>query len=138
MKITLLLVGKTTDDYLVQGMEKYIKRINRYISFQLEVIPALKNTKSLSQQQIKEKEGQLILQKTSPNDMLILLDENGKQKSSVDFSNFIQDTMLQSIKNLVFVVGGAYGFSEEVYQRSNQRISLSKMTFSHQIIRLIF
>jgi len=138
MKITLLLVGKTSDDYIQKGMDNYLKRMKRYISFSVEMIPALKNAKSLSKDQIKDKEGQLILSKISETDFLLLLDENGKEMSSVGFSEYLKKMMLQSVKNLVFVVGGAYGFSPQVYERGNSKLSISQMTFSHQIIRLIF
>lgn len=138
MKITLLLVGKTSDDFIQKGMDNYLKRMKRYISFSVEMIPALKNAKSLSKDQIKDKEGQLILSKISETDFLLLLDENGKEMSSVGFSKYLKKMMLQSVKNLVFVVGGAYGFSPEVYERGNSKLSISQMTFSHQIIRLIF
>lgn len=138
MKITLLLTGKTTDDYILKGMDNYIKRLKRYIGFNIDVIPALKSTKNLSQEQIKVKEGDLILNRLGPGDVLILLDEKGKEMTSIGFSKFIQDHMLQSTKKLVFVVGGAYGFSQEVYKKANSKLSISQMTFSHQIIRLIF
>jgi 23S rRNA (pseudouridine1915-N3)-methyltransferase len=138
MKITLLLVGKTNDDYIRKGMDNYLKRMKRYISFTVETIPALKNAKSLSKEQVKEKEGLLILSKISEHDFLLLLDENGKEMSSVEFSNYLKKMMLQSVKNLVFVIGGAYGFSPQVYARGNSKLSISQMTFSHQIIRLIF
>jgi len=138
MKITLLLTGKTNDDYIQKGMDNYIKRLKRYIGFNVDVIPALKKAGSLSQQQIKDKEGDLILAKIQQGDALVLLDENGKEMNSMGFSEYLQKNMLQSVKNLVFVVGGAYGFSEDVYQRANFRLSISQMTFSHQIIRLIF
>lgn len=138
MKITLLLTGKTTEDYILKGMGNYIKRLKRYIGFNIEVIPALKSTKNLSQEQIKTKEGDLILNKLNSGDVLILLDEKGKEMPSTGFSKFIQNHMLQSTKNLVFVVGGAYGFSQEVYKKAYSKLSISQMTFSHQIIRLIF
>ncbi len=138
MKITLLLVGKTSDDYIQKGMDNYLKRMKRYISFSVEIIPALKNTKSLSKNQIKDKEGQLILSRIGETDFLMLLDENGNEMSSVGFSSYLKKMMLQSVKNIVFVVGGAYGFSHQVYKRGNSKISISQMTFSHQIVRLIF
>lgn len=138
MKISLILVGKTTDKIVDLGMEKYLKRMKRYIQFKVEVIPALKNTRNMNEAEIKLKEGEIILNKLTPFDFLVLLDENGKEMTSVDFASFIEKSMLQSIKNLVFVVGGAYGFSEAVYKKANRKISLSQMTFSHQIIRMIF
>lgn len=138
MKITLILSGKTEEDYLIKGFSVYEQRLKRYISFETIVIPALKNTKALSLQQQKEKEGELILKNIQSSDKVILFDENGKEHTSVGFSDFIQQQMNSGIKNLVFVVGGPYGFSEEVYTRGNGEIALSKMTFSHQMVRLFF
>jgi 23S rRNA (pseudouridine1915-N3)-methyltransferase len=138
MKITLILVGKTTDKPIEVGMDKYTKRIQRYLPFQIEVIPALKNAKKMSESEIKQKEGDLILYKTASTDHIVLLDEKGKEFTSVLFSKFIRKKMLHGMKNLVFIIGGAYGFSDAVYQRANSKIALSQMTFSHQIIRLIF
>jgi 23S rRNA (pseudouridine1915-N3)-methyltransferase len=138
MKITLILVGKTTDKPIEVGMDKYTKRIQRYLPFQIEVIPALKNAKKMSESEIKQKEGDLILHKTASTDHIVLLDEKGKEFTSVLFSKFIRKKMLHGMKNLVFIIGGAYGFSDAVYQRANSKIALSQMTFSHQIIRLIF
>ncbi|MES2284635.1 MAG: 23S rRNA (pseudouridine(1915)-N(3))-methyltransferase RlmH [Bacteroidota bacterium] len=138
MKITLILNGKTDDDYLIKGFNMYEQRLKHYISFETIVIPALKNTKALSIEQQKQKEGELIFKNIQSSDRLILLDENGKEYSSVNFSDFIQQQMNSGIKNIVFVVGGPYGFSEEIYKRANGKISLSKMTFSHQMVRLFF
>ncbi|NOR87890.1 MAG: 23S rRNA (pseudouridine(1915)-N(3))-methyltransferase RlmH [Bacteroidales bacterium] len=138
MKIKLIFVGKTTDEAVDLGMQKYIKRLRRYTNLDIEVIPALKNTKKMNESEIKNKEGELILGKISNSDFLVLLDEKGKEYTSVSFSEFIDRKIMQGVKNLVFVVGGAYGFSELVYQKAQQKISLSQMTFSHQIIRLIF
>ncbi|NPD45012.1 MULTISPECIES: 23S rRNA (pseudouridine(1915)-N(3))-methyltransferase RlmH [unclassified Lentimicrobium] len=138
MRISLMLVGKTTDSIVEKGIEKYLKRMKRYIQFKLDIIPALKNTKNMNEAEIKLKEGELILNKLNPSDFLVLLDENGKEMTSVQFASFVEKSMLQSIKNLVFVVGGAYGFSDAVYKKANQKIALSQMTFSHQIIRMIF
>ena len=138
MKITLLLNGKTEDDYIAKGFALYEQRLKHYISFELIVIPALKNTKSLSIEQQKQKEGELIFKQIQNSDKLILLDEKGKEYNSVAFSEFIQQQMNSGIKNVVFVVGGPYGFSDEVYKRANGKISLSKMTFSHQMVRLFF
>jgi 23S rRNA (pseudouridine1915-N3)-methyltransferase len=138
MKITLLLSGKTEDDYIIKGFNIYEQRLKHYISFETVVIPALKNTKALSTEQQKEKEGDLFLKNIQSSDRLILLDENGKEYSSVSFSEFIQQQMNSGIKNLVFAVGGPYGFSDSVYKRANAKISLSKMTFSHQMVRLFF
>lgn len=138
MKITLLLSGKTEDDYIQKGFSVYEKRLAHYINVECMVLPALKNTKSLSVDQQKEKEGELILKSLNTSDRLILLDEKGKEYSSVQFSDFIQKQMSSGVKNVVFVVGGPYGFSDEVYQRANAKVSLSKMTFSHQMVRLFF
>lgn len=136
MQIKLLAVGKTDHSAIQSLIEEYIKRVNFYIKFDFEIIPDLKNTKSISQAIQKEKEGELILKKISNSDELILLDENGKQYSSLDFSDFIQKKMNSGLKQLIFVIGGPYGFSDAVYQRANSKLSLSKMTFSHQMVRV--
>ena len=138
MKITLILNGKTEDDHIVKGFSIYEQRLKHYISFETVVIPALKNTKAMSIDQQKQKEGELILKMVQNPDKVILLDENGKEYNSLGFSDFIQQQMNSGIKNLVFVVGGPYGFSDEVYKRANGKLSLSKMTFSHQMVRLFF
>ncbi|XCF07402.1 23S rRNA (pseudouridine(1915)-N(3))-methyltransferase RlmH [Tamlana crocina] len=138
MTIKLLAIGKTDSKSLNLLIDEYIKRLGFYVKFDLEIIPDIKNVKSLSEPQQKQKEGELILSKTKPTDVLILLDENGKQFGSVGFSNYLQKHMNSGIKQLVFVIGGPYGFSDEVYQKANGKISLSKMTFSHQMIRLFF
>jgi 23S rRNA (pseudouridine1915-N3)-methyltransferase len=136
MKIKLLVIGKTDDRNLNQLIENYQKRLQHYIKFELEVIPDIKNVKSLSQLQQKEKEGTLILQRLKPTDQLVLLDEKGKDFRSIAFANWLQKKMNAGSKQLVLVIGGPYGFSEAVYQKANGKISLSKMTFSHQMIRL--
>ncbi|WP_010177462.1 23S rRNA (pseudouridine(1915)-N(3))-methyltransferase RlmH [Aquimarina agarilytica] len=136
MTITLLAIGKTDSLQLTQLIEDYKKRLSFYIKFNFEIIPDLKKVKNLSETQQKEKEGELILKKINTSDTLILLDENGKQFNSVDFSNYLQKHMNSGIKNLFFVIGGPYGFSETIYKRANGKISLSKMTFSHQMVRL--
>lgn len=138
MRITLILNGKTEEEYLVKGVSGYEKRLKHYLPFETIVIPALKNTKALSIEQQKEKEGELLFKEIQSSDKLILLDENGKEYNSVEFSGFLQQQMNSGIKNLVFVVGGPYGFSEAVYKRANGKVSLSKMTFSHQMVRLFF
>jgi 23S rRNA (pseudouridine1915-N3)-methyltransferase len=138
MKITFLTVGKTTNQYLIKLQEKYQNRLKFYIPFETVVIPELKNTKNLSVNEQQEKEADLILKAFEANDEVILLDERGKQYTSVGFSEFMAKKMLASHKRMIFVVGGPYGFSERVYQRANGKISLSSMTFSHQMIRLIF
>ncbi len=136
MKIKLLTIGKTDDKALEQLIQKYDTRLQHYIAFSLEIIPDLKQRKNLSIQLQKEKEGQLILSKISSTDQLFLLDENGKTMDSVEFSKFLQKQMNSGPKQLVFVIGGPYGFSEKVYQKAHGKISLSKMTFSHQMVRL--
>jgi 23S rRNA (pseudouridine1915-N3)-methyltransferase len=138
MKITLILNGKTEDDYIQKGFAIFEQRLKHYLPFECIVIPALKNTKALSVEQQKQKEAELVFKCIQPADRLILLDENGKEYSSTGFSIFIQQQMNSGIKNLVFVVGGPYGFSEELYKRATAKISLSKMTFSHQMVRLFF
>lgn len=138
MKITLLTVGKTDRDWVKQGLDLYMSRLKHYIPFTLTEIPELKNVSSLSESQIKTKEGELILKQLRPSDDVILLDEKGKQYSSIEFSRLIQDKMTYSGRDIVFVIGGAYGFAPEVYDRAASKISLSKMTFSHQMVRTIF
>lgn len=138
MKITLLTVGKTDRDWVKQGLDLYMSRLKHYIQFTLAEIPELKNVSSLSESQIKVKEGELIMKQLRPSDDVILLDEKGKQYTSMEFSKLIQDKMTYSGRDIVFVIGGAYGFSQEVYDRAASKISLSKMTFSHQMVRTIF
>jgi len=136
MKITLLAIGKTDDKNLQTLIAAYSKRLKHYVPFSLEIIPDIKNVKNRSESLQKQAEGEVILKRLQQADTLILLDENGKQYSSVGFSLFLQKKMNSGLKNLVFVIGGPYGFSEEIYERSNGKISLSKMTFSHQMVRL--
>ncbi|MEM6684944.1 MAG: 23S rRNA (pseudouridine(1915)-N(3))-methyltransferase RlmH [Bacteroidota bacterium] len=136
MNIKLLAIGRTDDKQLQQLIDHYVKRLSHYIKFELEIIPDIKNTKNLSEVQQKEKEGELILKKISSSDLLVLLDENGKQFSSIEFSNYLQKRMNSGIKTLVLVIGGPYGFSENVYAKAQGKISVSKMTFSHQMVRL--
>ena len=138
MKIKLIVVGKTNSTYLIQGEKEYEKRLNYYCNFEQLTILDVKNRSKFSANDLKKKEGDLILSKLDKSDLIILLDDQGKQYSSIDFSKFLHNKMLNSIKRLVFIVGGAYGFSDEVYNRASSKISLSKMTFSHQMIRLIF
>lgn len=137
MKITLLVVGKTTDTHIQALVQEYQKRLLHYIPFALTVIPELKNTKSLTVEQQKQEEGELILRNVTASMDMILLDERGKEYRSIEFADYVQKKM-SSGRDLVFVVGGPYGFSEAVYKRANGKISLSKMTFSHQMIRLFF
>ena len=138
MKIELFAVGKTNHNYLSPGIEDYLKRINRYIQFSIRCISDAKNTKNLSQQQQKNAEGQNILVAIDNSDYVVLLDEHGKEYKSIEFASLIDKKMQTVAKRLVFVVGGPYGFSEDVYKRANEKISLSKMTFPHDLIRLIF
>ena len=138
MQIRLIAVGKTDHSAIQTLLEEYVKRLGFYIKFEMEIIPDLKNSKNLSEASQKEKEGELILKKVQTSDELVLLDEQGKQYSSVDFSDYLQKKMNAGLKQLIFVIGGPYGFSEEVYQRANGKISLSKMTFSHQMVRVFF
>ena len=138
MKICLLVIGKTDEAYLQKGIDIFLKRIPHYISFEMKVIPDLKNSKNLSEEQQKEKEGDLILQQLTTQDELFLLDEQGVEATSIEFARFLEKKMISGIKRLVIVIGGPYGFSGTIYSRANGKISLSKMTFSHQMVRLIF
>ena len=138
MKILFLVIGKTDETYLDTGINKFIKRIEHYIPFEMKIIPDIKNRKTLSEEQQKKAEGDLILSQLTPSDDLILLDENGKTFSSVIFSQWVEKQMNIGSKRIIFVVGGPYGFSKDVYAKAKFKISLSEMTFSHQMIRLIF
>lgn len=138
MNIKLIAIGKTDNKALQTLIDDYSKRLSFYVKFDLDCIPDIKNVKNLSESQQKEKEGELILSKITPTDQLILLDENGKTFSSVGFSTELQKKMNSGVKTLVFVIGGPYGFSEAVYNKANGKISLSPMTFSHQMVRLFF
>lgn len=138
MKITLLTVGKTDRDWVRQGLEIYVSRLRHYIPFTLTEIPELKNVSALSKDQIKVKEGELILKNLKQADDVILLDEHGKEYTSVQLAGILQGKINYECKDIVFVIGGAYGFSDAVYARANSKISLSKMTFSHQMVRTIF
>ena len=136
MKIKLLTIGKTDNAAIAQLIKTYEARLKHYIQFSIEIIPDLKNTKNFSEEIQKEKEGDLILSKISTTDRMVLLDENGTSFDSIEFSKFLQKQMNSGIKQLVFVIGGPYGFSEKIYKKSQDKISLSKMTFSHQMVRL--
>ncbi len=138
MKITLLTVGKTDIKWVNEGLEVYASRLRHYISFEIREIPELKNASSLSREQIKVAEGKSILKSVRDNDEVILLDEHGREFRSVEFASFLENRMTRSPRDIVFVIGGAYGFSQEVYDRADSKISLSKMTFSHQMVRTIF
>lgn len=138
MKIEFWVIGKTNEKYLQQGMDIYHKRLGHYLPFKLEILPDLKQSKNLKPGQFKEKEGKMILQKLTSADHLILLDERGKSYTSVKFAHYLDQLLMGSQKRNIFLVGGAYGFSEAVYQRANAKLQLSDMTFSHQMIRLFF
>lgn len=138
MKVTLVLVGKTVDKRFTDIIDEYAARVKHYIGFDIVTIPELKNTKSLSEEQQKQAEGELIMKQLQPGDYMVLLDEHGKEFRSVEFSDWMTKKMNTVSKRLVFVVGGPYGFSKDVYGKCNEKISLSKMTFSHQMIRMIF
>ena len=138
MKITLLTVGKTDRDWVKQGLDIYVSRLSHYIPFSITEIPELKKVAALTKEQIKNKEGELILKNIRPADDVILLDERGKEFSSMEFAKILQDKISYVSKDIVFVIGGAYGFSEDVYRRADSKISLSRMTFSHQMVRAIF
>ncbi len=138
MNIKLIAVGKTDNPALQQLISTYEKRLSYYINFELQLLPDIKNSKSLSEEQQKIKEGELILSYVEPSHHLILLDERGKEYTSIAFADELQKKMNTGIKQLTFVIGGPYGFSQAVYQRANNKLSLSKLTFSHQMIRLFF
>lgn len=137
MKTELLLVGKTVNKHFIAGINDYVERTNHYMPFNITVIPELKNTKALTEEQQKEREGDLILQKLQSSDIVVLLDEHGKELRSIEFADWLQRKQ-NTTRRLVFIIGGPYGFSKAVYERANEKLSLSKMTFSHQMVRLIF
>ena len=138
MKFALLVVGRTVEKHYITAINDYVERIKHYTPFDMEVIPELKNTKSLSMEQQKEEEGELILKALQPGDVVVLLDEHGKEFRSIEFAEWAEKKMHTVNKRLVFIIGGPYGFSKDVYAAAQEKISLSKMTFSHQMIRLIF
>ena len=137
MKTELILVGKTVNKHFNAGINDYVERIGHYMPFSITTIPELKNTKNLSESQQKEREGELILKQIQPTDTVVLLDEHGKEFRSIEFADWIQKKQ-NTARRLIFVIGGPYGFSNDVYERANEKISLSQMTFSHQMVRLIF
>jgi 23S rRNA (pseudouridine1915-N3)-methyltransferase len=138
MKVTLIMVGKTKEDYVKQGLDDYINRIKRYFPFEIKELAGLKSSKKMSEEEVMQNEGKAILKSIKDNAFLVLLDEKGKEFSSEGFARWLQNVMNQSTQNLYFVIGGAYGFSPGLQNRADMKISLSRMTFSHQIIRLIF
>ncbi len=136
-KIALILVGKTTQSYIEEAVQEYVKRLKHYVSFEIIIIPELKDTKNIPISIQKQKEGECILKKLQDNDDVILLDEKGKEFTSVLYANFIEKK-LASGRRIVFVIGGPFGFSPEMYERADTKISFSQMTFSHQLIRVLF
>ncbi len=138
MKILLIETGKTRENTIQKLSQEYHQRIQHYLPFEVKTIPDLKNTKSLSEDAIKQREGDLILREIQPSDHLIVLDENGKQRPSLEFAEHLQNLMNRGLKQVCFTIGGAYGFDPGVYERANEKMSLSRMTFSHQIVRPIF
>lgn len=138
MQVTLLLVGKTVNRQFVELMDEYTSRVKHYIRFDIVTIPELKNTRHLSADQQKQQEGELIMKQMQAGDHVVLLDEHGKELRSTEFSRYMEQRMQTVGKRLLFVIGGPYGFSPEVYAKANEKLSLSKMTFSHQMVRLIF
>lgn len=138
MKVVLLSVGKTDEDFYVRAIEMFKKRLSHYIPFELDFVPDVKNRKNLSEKEQKQLEGEAILNRIQPGDHVVLLDDKGKQYSSIEFSAFIEKRSHSVPKRLVFVVGGPYGFADQVYDRANEKLSLSRMTFTHQMVRLVF
>ena len=138
MKIELAVIGKTSIGYLKQGIDEYIKRLKHYVPFEIKYIDDIKNTKNISEDQQKQTEGAKILSLLDKSDFVVLHDEHSKKNTSMQYSSYIQKRMLSGVKKVVFVIGGPYGFSQEVYDRANDKISFSKMTFNHEMIRLIF
>lgn len=138
MKIVLLAIGKTDAGYFIEAINEYQKRLEHYIPFEIQTLADIKNTKNLTSEQQKEKEGELILKNIQPGDYLVLLDDKGKEYTSTQFANYIEKKTHTVSKRLIFVIGGPYGFSQSVYEKANEKLTLSRMTFSHQMVRLIF
>ncbi len=138
MKVKLIVIGKTDETAIQSLLDKYYGRIKTFLPFEIIIIPDIKNTKNLSESQQKNKEGEQILKNSTPADYVVLLDEKGREFTSKGFAGFIQKQMNAGLKNLIFIIGGPYGFSEAVYKRANQKLALSQMTFSHQLVRAIF
>ena len=138
MKITLLTVGKTDVKWVKEGLDLYVSRLSHYAPFQVREIPELKNVSALDREQIKVREGELILKSLRPSDEVVLLDEGGHELRSIEFASWLEERFSRGSRDIVFVIGGAYGFSKEVYARADSKLSLSKMTFSHQMVRLVF
>lgn len=137
MRITLIEIGKTKDSFIREGVELFKRRVERYAPFQIETVPDLKNTRNMGMKEVQEKEGQLILRRVKDGDYLVLLDERGKEYNSIAFAEYLNG-LEGRISHLVFVIGGPYGFSENVYARADAQLSLSKLTFSHQLVRVLF
>lgn len=138
MKILLLVIGKTDEDYLITGIKKYVGRLGHYVSFEMKEIPDIRNRKTLSEDQQKKAESFLLLQQLQPGDHVVLLDENGASFTSVAFAENLEKLTASGTKRIVFLIGGPYGFAQEVYDKANAKMALSAMTFSHQMVRLIF
>ena len=137
MRITLLQTGKTRDDYLLKGINEFNKRIVRYVPFKMELVPDLKNSRNMTMKEVQNKEGDQILKKIKPDTYVILLDERGREFTSISFAEHL-NSLEGRVNHIMFVIGGPYGFSEEVYNRANEKFSLSRLTFSHQMVRLLF
>jgi 23S rRNA (pseudouridine1915-N3)-methyltransferase len=137
MRITLIESGKTRDSFIREGVELFRKRVVRYVPFNIETLPDLKNTRSMTMKEVQEKEGELLLKRLKPGDFMILLDERGMEFNSISFAEYL-NSLEGRVNQLLFVIGGPYGFSGEVYERADARLSLSKLTFSHQLVRVIF
>ncbi len=138
MKIELLVVGKTSIGYIKQGIDEYVGRLKHYVAFEIKYVDDIKNTKNISEDQQKQNEGKKILSMMAKSDFVVLLDERGKEYTSIEYSTYIQKRMLSGAKKVIFVIGGPHGFSPDVYSRANDKISFSKMTFNHEMIRLFF
>jgi 23S rRNA (pseudouridine1915-N3)-methyltransferase len=138
MEIVVLAIGKTNSAYLSTGMEEYKKRLSRYVSFRFETLPDLRNTKSLSEGEQKSREGRMFMDYFQSSDHVALLDEHGKERTSMEFASYLEKRMAAGKKRIVFCIGGPYGFSEEVHRRCDEKVSLSKMTFNHEMVRLFF
>ncbi len=138
MKVTLLTIGKTDAGYFVEAINEYTKRLTHYIPFEIQIIPDIKNTKKLSEEQQKEQEGDLILKNLQAGDYIVLLDEKGKEYTSMQFATYMEKKTINVAKRLIFIIGGPYGFSQSVYDKANEKLTLSKMTFTHQMVRLVF
>ena len=138
MKLTLLQTGRTTEKYLIEGINNYHERIKKYVSFEIQTIPEIKNTKNMPINEQKAKEGEKIAELCNNDDYILLLDEKGKEFDTMEFARYLEKSFLLRKKRIVFVIGGPWGFSDEIYKRSDSSLSLSKMTFSHQVVRLLF